>query len=130
MTERWIPVVALTAVRDGDVVAVEADGVAMVIAREGEALYALQRRCLHRGGDLADGIISRGHVICANHGWRFAAATGCHDQASDVCLTRYAVRVTGDQIEVDPTPLAASTTNSGETERMDLVDPSEKDEDV
>jgi nitrite reductase/ring-hydroxylating ferredoxin subunit len=126
--ERWIPVVALAAVRDGDVVAVEADGVAMVVAREGDALYALQRRCLHRGGDLADGIISRGHVICPNHGWRFSAATGYNDQASDVCLTRYAVRVVGDQIEVDPTPLAASTTNSGETERIDTIDLPEDDE--
>jgi nitrite reductase/ring-hydroxylating ferredoxin subunit len=128
MAERWIPVAALAAVRDGDVVAVEAEGVAMVLAREGDAIYALQRRCLHRGGDLADGIISRGHVICANHGWRFSAATGCHDQASDVCLTRYAVRVVGDQIEVDPTPVAASTTNSGETERIDPLELGDKDD--
>jgi nitrite reductase (NADH) small subunit len=104
----WHPAAKLGDLKPGDVIGVEVAGIAMVLAREGDAIYALQRRCVHRGGDLADGIISRGHVICPQHGWRFAAATGQHDQASDVCLVRYATRVVGDQIEVDPTPQRAT----------------------
>ena len=41
-------------------------------------------------------------LVCPHHGWRFSTATGRHDQASDVCLVRYAVRVTGEQIEIEP----------------------------
>ena len=101
----WRPVATLASLKPGDVIGIEVDGIAMVLARDGDVIHALQRRCLHRGGDLADGILSRGHLICPVHGWRFSAATGRHDQASDVCLVRYATRVVGDQIEVDPEPL-------------------------
>jgi nitrite reductase/ring-hydroxylating ferredoxin subunit len=100
----WHVVAKVGDVRAGDVIAVSVEGVEMVLGLDGERYFALQRRCVHRGGDLADGIVSRGHVVCANHGWRFSTATGCHDQASDVCLTSFSVRVTGDQIEIDPTP--------------------------
>ena len=100
----WKAVAKIGDVRAGDVIAVEVEGTEMVLGLDGDRYFALQRRCVHRGGDLADGIVSRGHVVCANHGWRFSTATGRHDQASDVCLVSYAVRVNGDQIEIDPTP--------------------------
>ena len=48
--------------------------------------------------------MSHGHVVCPYHGWRFSTATGRHDTASNVCLTVYAVRVVGEQIEIDPEP--------------------------
>lgn len=100
----WHAVAKVGDVGAGDVIAVTVDGTEMVLGLDGDRYFALQRRCVHRGGDLSDGIVSRGHVVCANHGWRFSTATGCHDSASDVCLTSFAVRVVGDQIEIDPTP--------------------------
>ena len=100
----WHPVAKVGDIRAGDVIAVEVDGVEMVLGRDGDRYFAAQRRCVHRGGDLSEGIVARGHLVCPNHGWRFSTATGRHDQASDVCLMTYAVRVTGDLIEVDPTP--------------------------
>jgi nitrite reductase/ring-hydroxylating ferredoxin subunit len=104
MTMSWYPVAKVGDLKPGDVVAIEAGGVQMVLGRDGERYFAMQRQCLHRGGDLSDGIIARGHVVCAHHGWRFSTATGRHDQASDVCLVVYAVRVNGEHIEVDPIP--------------------------
>jgi nitrite reductase/ring-hydroxylating ferredoxin subunit len=100
----WHPVAKVGSVQAGDVIAVEVEGIAMVLGRDGDRYFAAQRHCLHRGGDLADGIVARGHLVCAMHGWRFSTATGRHDEASDVCLVTYPVRVTGDQIEIDPTP--------------------------
>ncbi len=100
----WHPVANVADVNAGDMIGVEVDGVKMVLGRDGDRYFALQRQCVHRGGDLVDGIVSRGHVVCANHGWRFSTATGKHDSASDVCLVAYAVRVNGDQIEIDPDP--------------------------
>jgi nitrite reductase (NADH) small subunit len=101
----WFPVARVGDIKSGDVIGVEVEGVHMVVGLDGQRYFALQRRCVHRGGDLADGIVSRGHVICANHGWRFSTATGRHEQASEFCLVTYAVRVVGEAIEVDPTPL-------------------------
>jgi nitrite reductase (NADH) small subunit len=100
----WHAVAKIGDVRPGDVIAVTVDGIEMVLGLDGDHYFALQRRCVHRGGDLADGIVARGHVVCANHGWRFSTATGRHDEASDVCLVSYAVRVTDGAIEIDPTP--------------------------
>jgi nitrite reductase/ring-hydroxylating ferredoxin subunit len=88
----------------GDVIAVEVDGIEMVLGRDGERYFATQRRCVHQGGDLADGIIARGHLVCSNHGWRFSTATGRHDEASDVCLVTYPVRINGDVIEIEASP--------------------------
>ena len=104
MSGSWRAVARVADVGPGDIVAVEVDGVQMIVGRDGEAYFAAQRRCLHRGGDLADGIVSRGHVVCPQHGWRFSTATGCAADAPEFCLVTFAVRVVGDQIEVDPRP--------------------------
>ena len=100
----WHAVARASDLRSGDVIPIEVDGVQMVLGRDGDRYFAAQRWCVHSGGDLSLGIVARGHLVCANHGWRFSTATGRHDEASDVCLATFAVRVTGEQIEVDPTP--------------------------
>ncbi len=100
----WQAVAKVGALKPGEVMAVEVDGIAMVLGRDGERYFAMQRHCVHRGGDLADGIVARGHLVCAHHGWRFSTATGRHDQASDVCLVTYSVRINGDSIEIDSSP--------------------------
>ena len=100
----WHPVAKVGDVKSGDVIEITAEGIEMVLGLDGERYFATQRQCVHRGSNLADGIISRGHLICSNHGYRFSTLTGRHDSSSDYCLVMYAVRVTGDQIEVDPTP--------------------------
>lgn len=92
-------------VRAGDVIAVEVDGIEMVLGRDGDRFFAAQRRCIHRGGDLAEGIVSRGHLICPNHAWRFSTETGRHAEASEYCLVTYPVRVVGGELHVDPHPI-------------------------
>jgi nitrite reductase (NADH) small subunit len=103
-SEHWRAVARVGSVGPGDVIAIAIDGLELVLGRDGDRYFAVQRRCLHRGGDLADGIVARGHVVCPQHGWRFSTATGRHEEAPEYCLVTYAVRVVGDQIEVDPRP--------------------------
>lgn len=110
VTEQWRVVAKASEVRPGDVVAVDVDGVEIIVGRDGDRYFAMQRRCLHRGGDLAEGIVSRGHLICPNHGWRFSTATGCQPEASEVCLVTYAVRVVDEQLEIDPRPQERTST--------------------
>jgi nitrite reductase (NADH) small subunit len=101
MAETWRVVARIGDVKSNDVIAVVIDGVELVLGRDGDRYFATQRRCVHRGGDLAEGIVSRGHLICPQHGWRFSTETGCHAEASELCLVTYPVRVIGDEIEVD-----------------------------
>jgi nitrite reductase/ring-hydroxylating ferredoxin subunit len=104
MTRDWRAVARVGDVPVNDVIAVTIDGKELVVGRDGERYFAAQRRCVHQGGDLAEGIVSRGHLICPQHAWRFSIATGCHPEASQYCLAMHAVRVVGDQIEVDAQP--------------------------
>ena len=106
MTESWRVVARIGDIQPNDVIAVTVDGIEMVLGRDGDHYFAAQRRCVHRGGDLAEGIVSRGHLICPQHGLRFSTATGCHVEASELCLVTYEVRVVGDQIEIDARPRA------------------------
>jgi len=104
----WRAVAKVGDVHTGDVIPVAIDGLELVLGLDGDRYFATQRRCIHRGGDLADGIVSRGCVICPQHGWRFSTTTGRAPESGDAvayCLTTYAVRVIDDRIEIDPEPL-------------------------
>jgi methylamine---glutamate N-methyltransferase subunit C len=81
---------------EGDLLGVEVEGVSLVLVRQGDRVRAYQRRCLHQGADLADGIVSRGHLVCALHGWRFRLEDGALDMQPDSCLRMYPVRVDDD----------------------------------
>jgi nitrite reductase/ring-hydroxylating ferredoxin subunit len=111
MSAVWRAVARVVDVPRGELIAVEVEGLELVVGRDGGRYFATQRRCLHRGGDLAEGIISRGHLICPIHAWRFSTETGCVAQASEppeYCLATYPVRVVGDAIEVDVQPREAT----------------------
>lgn len=88
----------------GDIKPVVLDGAHIILYRVDDAYYASQRQCLHQGGDLADGLISRGFLICPYHGWQFHADTGMHELSPETCLRTYAVRIEGNDIQIDPTP--------------------------
>jgi nitrite reductase/ring-hydroxylating ferredoxin subunit len=105
MAEQWRVVARVGDVRAGDVIAVKIDDLELVLGLDGERYFATQRRCAHRNGDLADGIVARGCVVCPQHGWRFSTLTGRAPESDDYCLTTYAVRVVGERIEIDPRPL-------------------------
>ena len=98
-------VAKLSDLEGGEVFPVDVDGVAMVLYQSGTGVRACQRYCPHQGSDLSEGLVSRGSLICAAHGWRFDADTGVHETSAATCLATYATRVLGDLILVDPTPI-------------------------
>lgn len=100
----WHAVAKVGDVRAGDVIAVVIGELELIVGLDGDRYFATQRRCAHRNGDLADGIVSRGCVICPQHGWRFSTLTGRAPESADYCLTTYAVRVVDDRIEIDSEP--------------------------
>jgi nitrite reductase/ring-hydroxylating ferredoxin subunit len=103
----WVAVAKVGEVARGGVLPVEVDGTRMILYRDGDTHYACQRRCPHAGFDLAEAFVSRGHLVCPLHLWRFAVDTGIFEHWGGTCLTTFAVRVVDDTIEVDPTPRRA-----------------------
>jgi nitrite reductase (NADH) small subunit len=67
--------------------------IAVFRTREGE-VHAVQARCPHRGGPLADGLVGGGSVVCPLHARRFDLRSG--EPIGDLCarLATYRVEVT------------------------------------
>ncbi len=55
---------------------VKAEGVRLVIIKDGAAVRALENRCPHIGVPLGRGKIENGEIVCPFHGSRFNIATG------------------------------------------------------
>ena len=105
MTAELLAVAKVGDVREGDIIAVRAGEREMILYRWRDQLYAAQRRCPHQGSDLAEGLVMRGAVVCARHGWRFIAENGVLETSPYTCLVTYRVEVRGDDVLVDPTPI-------------------------
>ena len=69
----WTQVLADAALGEGEMRAVDVDGVAIVVARSGGEVHALSDTCVHRGGSLADGELVGECVRCPLHDSRVPA---------------------------------------------------------
>lgn len=63
--------------------------------------YAIEDLCTHDNGDLGDGELDGLHVVCPRHGARFDLETGKPTFPAVKPVARFAVRVEGDDVQVD-----------------------------
>jgi nitrite reductase/ring-hydroxylating ferredoxin subunit/uncharacterized membrane protein len=77
------------------------NGKRIVLARSEEGYTALDDRCTHRGGSLADGVMISGTVQCRWHGSQFDTATGavCAGPATEPIRT-YPVEVSEGEVRL------------------------------
>jgi nitrite reductase (NADH) small subunit len=61
----------------------------------GDRFFAVDNRCPHKGGPLADGIVSGDSVVCPLHAWKVDLATGSVERpaGASACTQAYDVRV-------------------------------------
>ena len=71
-----IRIASLDDVPVGQPMLVETQGVAVVLVRAGESVYACSDMCTHQGGPLSDGKLSGTRLSCPWHGWMFDVKTG------------------------------------------------------
>jgi nitrite reductase/ring-hydroxylating ferredoxin subunit len=83
----------------GQSAVVEASGRSIAIFNVGGSFFAVDNRCLHRGGSLGQGELSGTTVRCPEHGWRYDVTTGRREGGA-ATLVCFAVRVTEGQLEV------------------------------
>lgn len=76
----------------------------LAIFRENGQFYALDDFCPHMGASLSGGHVANGTVTCPWHAWRFRLRDGAWGESTRVRIPCYAVRVVGDEVQVDPTP--------------------------
>ena len=113
-TPRWIRLTGTDSIppREGRAVMVGALQIA-VFNMDGRFL-AIDNRCPHQGGPLADGLIAGGAVVCPLHAWKVDLDTGVVVRpASAACVHAYPIRVEAGVIEIE---LAAPVTDEADGE--------------
>ena len=69
----------------------------------GERFLAVENHCPHKGGPLADGIVSGASIVCPLHAWKFCLETG--EGASKVsagsCVQTYRTRVCNGIVSIE-----------------------------
>jgi nitrite reductase (NADH) small subunit len=73
-----------------------------VFLHEGQ-YYAIDDVCPHMGASLSGGYVENGIVTCPWHAWRFRLADGAWADYTKIKIGCYAVRVAGDEIQVNVT---------------------------
>jgi len=91
---QWIDVCALEAIPQPGALEVRIGEHSIALVRTSEdRIFALENRCPHKGGPLADGIVSGQTIICPLHGWRIRLDDGCAEPPDEGCTTRYEVEL-------------------------------------
>jgi nitrite reductase (NADH) small subunit len=92
---RWFRIAARDAfpLREGR--AIEVASRQLAIFNLGDRFVAVENKCPHKSGPLADGIISGTTVVCPLHAWKFDLVAGgsVNHAESGACLKLFSVRI-------------------------------------
>ncbi|MBU0493349.1 MAG: Rieske (2Fe-2S) protein [Chloroflexi bacterium] len=72
----WIKVLDQDELAEGDKHVVEVAGREVVLIRDGDQLYAVNRKCPHMGAHLDKGEVKDGVIVCPRHHSAFDLRTG------------------------------------------------------
>lgn len=113
-TKRWVRITAVENIPLREGRAVQVGGHVVAIFNLGDRFLALENRCPHRGGPLADGIVSAGTVVCPLHAWKVDLTTGSvtNQPESPQCVKTFPARVEADAIFVELSFTNSSTEGS------------------
>ena len=95
---RWIKVAKVSDLEDGKAVMVPLSGGQAALFRVDGKFYAIENRCGHRGGPLADGHCEKGIVTCPWHAWTFDVRTGACQNAPGLDQKTFQVKVEKDEV--------------------------------
>lgn len=76
LPDDWVDTVRFDQLVDGDPTRVDADGVAVLLVRDGSTVLALSATCVHAGGALDEGELVDGCVRCPLHHSEFRLSDG------------------------------------------------------
>jgi nitrite reductase/ring-hydroxylating ferredoxin subunit/uncharacterized membrane protein len=99
----WTDVLSETELADRQPRVVDAGGVRVLLVREGDEVFALSERCVHRGGPLHEGELQDGCVVCPWHGSTFRLRDGSVERGPAAYpQPAWDVRVDGGRVRVRP----------------------------
>ncbi|MFT5110947.1 MAG: 3-phenylpropionate/trans-cinnamate dioxygenase ferredoxin subunit [Parasphingorhabdus sp.] len=91
---QFIDVAAMDALKPGDMLRVNAFGERILLANDGDDLYAVSDTCSHEDASLSLGALKNATISCPLHGSRFCLRTGAAlDEPAEVAIQVYTVEV-------------------------------------
>jgi nitrite reductase (NADH) small subunit len=69
-----------------------------VFKLENGKIRAIENRCPHKGGVLAEGIVSGEYVFCPMHDWKISVIDGNVQAPDEGCVQSYPVEVIDNQV--------------------------------
>lgn len=93
-------VASLAAVEAGETILADVGGTEVALFMCRGKVVATQGQCPHAEGPLHEGEVDGTVLTCPWHGWTFDLETGQCGEDDSLHLTRFAVRVVGDDILV------------------------------
>ncbi|HWE61591.1 MAG TPA: Rieske 2Fe-2S domain-containing protein [Chloroflexota bacterium] len=99
--EEFTAAIAVDKLEEGKPVRGEAGGMAVVLVKQGETIFALDAVCTHAGGPLDEGTVEGNAIICPWHGSTFCLADGAvlRSPASEPAI-HFATRIRDGMVEV------------------------------
>ena len=97
-----IPLIELSALREGRGRRVCKAGLDLAVFRIGDAVYAIDDSCPHQGGSLSNGTLQGTRVICPVHGLKFSLDSTCQPSVPTLEAKRHAVQVVGGIVMLSP----------------------------
>jgi nitrite reductase (NADH) small subunit len=101
--KKWVRVTQCENIplREGRSIRIESREIA--IFRLTDRFLAIENRCPHKGGPLAEGMVSGNMVVCPLHAWKIDLGTGrvMNEASERSCLPTYPVRVCEGVIQIE-----------------------------
>ena len=98
---KWIRITSVENIPLREGRSVEVGDKKIAIFNLGHCFLAVENRCPHAGGPLADGIVSGDSVVCPLHGWRVCLLSGRVTKPQETaCVEAYPTRVENGVVEV------------------------------
>jgi nitrite reductase [NAD(P)H] small subunit len=109
--KHWVRVTSVDSIPLREGRAVQIAGHDIAVFNLGNRFLAVENKCPHRGGPLADGIVSGGNVVCPLHAWRVDLTSGevTNQPAPPRCAQTFPVRIENDIVSVEITVAASAT---------------------
>ena len=106
----WVTEVGNVPPREGRAVTVA--GRELAIFNLGDRIVVTNNQCPHKGGPLADGIVSGHSVVCPLHGWKVDLTCGRVERPTDTaaCVSTYPTRIDNGVIVVGLPAMVIPTT--------------------
>jgi nitrite reductase [NAD(P)H] small subunit len=88
---------------------------AIAVFNLGDRFLAVDNRCPHRGGPLADGIVTGESVVCPLHGWKIGLQNGNVQRPAETpaCVKTYATKVEAGTLLLEISGLSICLASNG-----------------